>query len=171
MEKNFLGSIFLVVVGAACGSVGTYFVQEYSTAKAQKAASREQLIQTRIKLIQEMQSLLVEGRRFSVVYNMSDEAQRLEFTRLVSCANREDHAEQRDGCDLGQISESKLDRLKDIAVTQARFETTARSVNLYFCNRSLEALEKLPKGGFWWNGPSSRRDDVLAAMRADVTCP
>lgn len=155
------------VAGVILGHYLTKDMQEDLLRKSTFLALAEKTMETRINLFRDATSLFAEGQRLSYIYRSRPDAERVEFSRLVSCISRESHAAE--FCQSGKSGVSDQ-LIVEVSQLYAKFEVLKVMAAYYFCDETRGAMATLPAGAFWWNAEPNIQKNLLDTMRSEFAC-
>jgi hypothetical protein len=155
------------ISGVLLGHLLTKDLQEGLLKKTVLLSVAEKTVDARVSLIKDVTSLFAEGQRLSYLFRSRPEADRVEFSRIISCISRESRA-----AEFCQTSDKAVaDQLSgEVAQLYARFEAFKVMANYYYCSGTRDVISTLPAGAFWWNADASVQTQLLSSMRAELSC-
>lgn len=156
---------------ALLGVFGGSYLQGQFQEKLWRAEARYKFVtdywNKRIEAYRQLSGVLADAQRIGIYHGVRNAKDVPSIVDILFCAKPENRSE---ACKINLADKDTASLAKEVFELHGRFEAARVTANIYFCDKTRDALKKLPAGVWWWNATSESKDNLFQAMEAEMTC-
>ena len=124
----------------------------------------------RIETINVLARAFADVQRFAIVHQATSDSSANTLSAMIYCSDLANGRSDTPICRNLKPSPQDLGEFNEFNELTARYQSAALATQIYFCNKTKNAINELPSGGYWWNVDEETKASIIEAMRSELFC-